>query len=115
MDAYLSRAINEHKELTARVNKLASFIQSIQLDMTKGECKVDVEDYTLMRIQLEHMINYHDILESRLNKHGIVVDGEKYYEDVTEICDLRVPENSNPGSGSDFDLDKEKANGKSEN
>lgn len=85
MDAYILRAINEHKELTARINKLASFIQSIQLDMTKGECKVDVDDYVLMRIQLEHMINYHDVLESRLGKHGIVVEGTTYYEDVTEV------------------------------
>lgn len=85
MDAYILRAINEHKELTARINKLSAFITSCNADMTKGESKVDVEDYTLMRIQLEHMISYHDILSARLEKHGIVVSDNKYFEDVTEI------------------------------
>lgn len=115
MDAYISRAINEHKELSARINKLGSFITACDVDRVKGDSKVDVEDYVLMRIQLEHMLNYHNVLEARLNKHGIIVDGGKYFEDVTEICDIRVPENSNPAPGSDFDLDKEKAHGIPEN
>lgn len=85
MDAYILRAINEHKKLTARINKLSAFITSCNADMAKGESKVDVEDYTLMRIQLEHMISYHDILSARLEKHGVVVSGDKYFEDVTEI------------------------------
>ena len=85
MDAYILRAINEHKELTTRINKLAAFITSCNADMAKGESKIDVEDYTLMRIQLEHMISYHDILSARLEKHKVVVSGDKYFEDVTEI------------------------------
>lgn len=85
MDAYILRAINEHKELTTRINKLAAFITSCNADMAKGKSKVDVEDYTLMRIQLEHMISYHDILSDRLEKHGVVVSDDKYFEDVTEI------------------------------
>ena len=104
MDAYILRAINEHKELTARINKLSAFITSCNADMAKGEYKVDVEDYTLMRIQLEHMINYHDILSARLEKHGIVVSDDKYFEDVTKI------NFSNPSPGSDFDLDKQNEN-----
>ena len=112
MDAYLIRAINEHKELTERINKLASFISACDVDRVKGECKVDVEDYVLMRIQLEHMINYNDVLESRLNKHGIVVDGDKYFENVTEVKMTQVPPTKPGAPGSDFDLDKEKANGK---
>lgn len=103
MDAYLSRAINEHKELTARINKLASFITACDVDRVKGECKVDVDDYILMRIQLEHMIDYHDLLESRLNKHGIVVEGEKYYEDVTNPIPVQPTD-----SESDFDKKKKK-------
>lgn len=110
MDVFKIRAINDHKELTARINKLASFITACQTDMVKGECKVDTEDYALMRIQLEYMINYHDILESRLNKHGIIVDGERYFEDVTKHTEIRLPENSKPSPGSDFDVD---ADGKS--
>lgn len=85
MDAYIFRAINEHKELTTRINKLASFITSCNADIAKGESKVDIEDYTLMRIQLEHMISYHDILSARLEKHGVVVSGDKYFEYITEI------------------------------
>lgn len=114
MDAYIIRAINEHKELTTRINKLASFIAACNVDRVKGECKVDIDDYALMRIQLAHMINYHDVLESRLNKHGVVVDGNEYFENVTKICDLRVPENSNPGPGSDFDADKTENHGESQ-
>lgn len=109
MDAYLVRAIDEHKELTARINKLASFITACNVDRVKGECKVDVDDYVLMRIQLEHMINYHDVLESRLNKHGIIVEGEKYYEDVTNPIPVQPTD-----SESDFDK-KKKKHGESEN
>lgn len=104
MDAYILRAINEHKELTARINKLSAFITSCNADMAKGESKVDVEDYTLMRIQLEHMIGYHDILSARLEKHGIVVSDDKYFEDVTNV------NFSNHSPGSDFDLDKQHEN-----
>lgn len=104
MDAYILRAINEHKELTTRINKLSTFITSCNADMAKGESKVDVEDYTLMRIQLEHMISYHDILSARLEKHGIIVSDDKYFEDVTNI------NFSNPSPGSDFDLDKQHEN-----
>lgn len=101
MKRYILNLINEHKELTERVNKLAAFITSCNADMAKGESKVDVEDYTLMRIQLEHMISYHDILSARLEKHGIIVSDDKYFEDVTNI------NFSNPAPGSDFDLDKQ--------
>lgn len=105
MDAYILRAIDEHKELTARINKLSTFITSCNADMAKGKSKVDVEDYTLMRIQLEYMINYHDILSARLEKHGIVVSDDKYFEDVTNI-EKYVPVGCK-SSGSDFDLDKQ--------
>ena len=110
MDAYIFRAINEHKELTTRINKLVAFITSCNADMAKGESKVDVEDYTLMRIQLEHMINYHDILSARLEKHGIVVSDDKYFEDVTEIKESTPVDNKTPSPGSDFDLDKQNEN-----
>lgn len=110
MDAYILRAINEHKELTTRINKLASFITSCNVDMAKGESKVDVEDYTLMRIQLEHMISYHDILSARLEKHGIVASGDKYFEDVTEIKEPAPVDNKTSAPGSDFDLDKQNEN-----
>lgn len=104
MNAYILRAINEHKELTSRINKLSTFITSCNADIAKGESKVDVEDYTLMRIQLEHMISYHDILSARLEKHGIVVSDDKYFEDITNV------NFSNPVPGSDFDLDKQNEN-----
>lgn len=112
MDAYILSAINEHKELTNRINKLTAFITSCNADMAKGESKIDVEDYTLMRIQLEHMINYHDILSARLEKHGVVVFGDKYFEDVTEIKEpaFNPVDNKTPGPGSDFDLDKQNEN-----
>lgn len=106
MNANLINRINEHKELTARINNLASLIKACDLDMVKADCKVDVEDYALMRIQLEHMINYHDILESRLNKHNILVDGTDYFEKVN--TEYRTPVNSNPSPGSDHDLDGQK-------
>lgn len=110
MDAYILRAINEHKELTTRINKLAAFITSCNADTAKGESKIDVEDYTLMRIQLEYMISYHDILSARLEKHGIVVSDDKYFEDVTEVKEPAHVNSKTPGSGSDFDLDKQNEN-----
>lgn len=105
MKDYILRLIDEHKELTTRINKLTAFIASCNTDIVKGESKIDVEDYALLRIQLEHMINYHDILQVRLEKHGIVVSGDKYFEDVTNV-EKYVPEDSKT-TGSDFDLDKQ--------
>lgn len=103
MDANLINRINEHKELTARIAELASFIEACKVDMIKGECKVDVEDYVLLNVQLEHMCHYHEVLESRLNKHGIYVDNGEYFEKVN--TEYRTPVNSNPFPGSDHDLD----------
>ena len=85
MKRYILNLINEHKELVERINKLASFITSCNVDTVKEKYKDCLEDYVLMRIQLEHMNRYHDILSARLEKHGVVVLGTKYFEDVTEI------------------------------
>ena len=104
MKRYILNLINEHKELTERIDKLTSIITSCNVDAAKEQYKVCLDDYVLMRIQLEHMINYHDILSARLEKHGIVVSDDKYFEDVTNI------NFSNPSTGSDFDLDKQNEN-----
>ena len=85
MKRYILNLINEHKELVERINKLASFITSCNVDTVKEKYKDCLEDYVLMRIQLEHMNRYHDILYARLEKNGVVVLGNKYFEDVTEI------------------------------
>lgn len=104
MKRYILNLINEHKELTERINKLTAVITSCNVDAAKEQYKVCLDDYVLMRIQLEHMINYHDILSARLEKHGIVVSDDKYFEDVTNV------NFSNPSPGSDFDLDKQNEN-----
>lgn len=85
MKRYILNIINEHKELTERINKLTAVINSCNVDAAKEQYKVCLDDYVLMRIQLEHMISYHDILSARLEKHGVIVSGDKYFEDVTEI------------------------------
>ena len=104
MKRYILNLINEHKDLTERINKLTAVITSCNVDAAKEQYKVCLDDYVLMRIQLEHMINYHDILSARLEKHGIVVSDDKYFEDVTNV------NFSNPAPGSDFDLDKQNEN-----
>ena len=110
MKRYILNLINEHKELTERINKLTSVITSCNVDAAKEQYKVCLDDYVLMRIQLEHMINYHDILSARLEKHGIVASGDKYFEDVTEIKEPAPVDNKTPAPGSDFDLDKQNEN-----
>ena len=110
MKRYILNLINEHKELTERINKLTSVITSCNVDATKEQYKICLDDYILMRIQLEHMINYHDILSARLEKHGVVVAGDKYFEDVTEIKEPAPVDNKTPAPGSDFDLDKQNEN-----
>lgn len=110
MKRYILNLINEHKELTERINKLTSVITSCNVDAAKEQYKICLDDYVLMRIQLEHMINYHDILSARLEKHGIVVSGDKYFEDVTEIKEPTPVDNKTPDPGSDFDLDKQNEN-----
>ena len=110
MKRYILNLINEHKELTERVNKLTAVINSCNVDATKEQYKVCLDDYVLMRIQLEHMINYHDILSARLEKHGIVASGDKYFEDVTEVKEPAPVDSKTPGHGSDFDLDKQNEN-----
>lgn len=104
MKRYILNLINEHKELTERVNKLTAVINSCKVDAAKEQYKVCLDDYVLMRIQLEHMINYYNILSARLEKHGVVVAGDKYFEDVTNV------NFSNPAPGSDFDLNKQNEN-----
>ena len=110
MKRYILNLINEHKELTERINKLTSVITSCNVDAAKEQYKVCLDDYVLMRIQLEHMINYHDILSARLEKHGVVASGDKYFEDVTEIKEPAPVDNKTPAPGSDFDLDKQNEN-----
>ena len=110
MKRYILNLINEHKELVERINKLASFITSCNVDTVKEKYKDCLEDYVLMRIQLEHMNRYHDILSARLEKHGVVVCGDKYFEDVTEIKESAPVDNKTPAPGSDFDLDKQNEN-----
>ena len=110
MKRYILNLINEHKELVERINKLASFITSCNVDTVKEKYKDCLEDYVLMRIQLEHMINYHDILSSRLANHGIVISGDKYFEDVTEVKEHAPVDYKTPAPGSDFDLDKQNEN-----
>lgn len=110
MKRYILNLINEHKELTERVNKLTAVINSCNVDAAKEKYKICLDDYVLMRIQLEHMINYYNILSARLEKHGVVVSGDKYFEDVTEIKDPSPVDNKNPAPGSDFDLDKQNEN-----
>ena len=110
MKRYILNLINEHKELTERINKLTAIITSCNVDTAKEQYKDCLEDYVLIRIQLEHMINYHDILSSRLEKHGVVVSGDKYFEDVTEIKEPAPVDNKTPAPGSDFDLDKQNEN-----
>ena len=104
MKRYILNLINEHKDLTERINKLTAVITSCNVDAAKEQYKICLDDYVLMRIQLEHMINYHDILSARLEKHGVVVSDDKYFEDVTNV------NFSNPAPGSDFDLDKQNEN-----
>ena len=110
MKRYILNLINEHKDLTARINKLTAVITSCNVDAAKEQYKVCLDDYVLMRIQLEHMINYHDILSARLEKHGVVVSGDKYFEDVTEIKEPAPIDSKTPSPGSDFDLDKQNEN-----
>lgn len=110
MKRYILNLINEHKDLTERVNKLTAVITSCNVDAAKEQYKVCLDDYVLMRIQLEHMINYHDILSARLEKHGVVVSGDKYFEDVTEIKEPTSVDSKTPAPGSDFDLDKQNEN-----
>ena len=110
MKRYILNLINEHKELTERINKLTSVITSCNVDAAKEQYKICLDDYVLMRIQLEHMINYHDILSARLEKHGVVASGDKYFEDVTEIKEPAPVDNKTPAPGSDFDLDKQNEN-----
>ena len=110
MKRYILNLINEHKELTERINKLTAVITSCNVDAAKEQYKICLDDYVLMRIQLEHMINYHDILSARLEKHGVVVSGDKYFEDVTEVKEPTHVDSKTPGPGSDFDLDKQNEN-----
>ena len=110
MKRYILNLINEHKELTERVNKLSAVINSCNVDAAKEQYKICLDDYVLMRIQLEHMINYYNILSARLENHRVVVAGDKYFEDVTEIKEPAPVDNKTPTPGSDFDLDKQNEN-----
>lgn len=110
MKRYILNLINEHKELTERINKLTAIITSCNVDTAKEQYKVCLDDYVLMRIQLDHMNNYRDTLSTRLNHHGILICGNRYLEDVTDINESNPVDNKTPSTGSDFDLDKQHEN-----
>ena len=110
MKRYILNLINEHKELVERINKLASFITSCNVDTVKEKYKDCLEDYVLMRIQLEHMNRYHDILYARLEKNGVVVLGNKYFENITDFKEPTPVDSKTTSPDSDFDLDKQNEN-----
>ena len=101
MNIEIMNMIEEHKVLTSRIKNVESQIYGVQtLDNP-----VDSIEYTNLAIQLRGMKIYREGLEARLTNRGIIIDGDNYYENVTNIepihCPYYVPR-------SDYDEDKQK-------
>lgn len=96
MDKFIDRAINEHKELVGRVERLESFLDAVENDE-----KISKKEYALMVSQANAMEDYLTCLTARLRMHGINVapndnGGYDYFEKV-DTTDEQSPKESNDG------------------
>lgn len=89
MKEFVKRMINEHRELTERINMLDANIFSEKFD---GDDKVEFANKC---IQLSSMKKYAEALAARLYNQGIRFNGDEYLE-VVEKCT----------SDSEYDVDK---------
>lgn len=87
MDKFIKRAIDEHKELSERIDKLVRFIDDVAID----DKNIGKYEYSLMVVQLEHMISYAKTLMDRLNHHGVYFNDDEYFEKVDAI---KQPDNT---------------------
>ena len=78
MKEFVKRMINEHKELIARVSALEAYIYSEQSD------KDDKVEFANKCLQLKGMKIYLEALSARLENQGILFDGQRYYNVVTD-------------------------------
>lgn len=88
MKEFVKRMINEHKDLIARVSALEAYIYSEQSD------KDDKVEFANKCLQLKGMKIYLEALSARLENQGILFDGQRYYNVVTD---------EPPVAGRDFD------------
>lgn len=77
MAPYVQRMIQEHAELTIRINKLLDYISK---DITD-----DAIEYANKCKQLLGMQIYEDALRSRLVKANVVFSNGEYFESVAKI------------------------------
>lgn len=89
MKEFVKRMINEHRELTERIDKLDANVFSEESD---GDDKVEFANKC---VQLSAMKKYAEALAARLYNQGIRFNGDEYLEVVEEHA-----------FGSDYDVDK---------
>jgi len=78
MKDFVERIIKEHKELRNKVNNLSNFVDNNFNSLNK-------EEYSLMRLQLNAMINYLTYLEQRLKIYNIYITPNGEYLEKLNI------------------------------
>ena len=71
LQPYQQRVLDELNELDLKINKLMNFVESPAFEM------VEVEHQVLLKVQMNYMMSYSDVLARRLDLWG-------YWEMVTD-------------------------------
>lgn len=79
MKGFLKRMIEEHKELTVRIQRLHGYVYG------DGRQNDDKEEFANKCLQLKGMKLYEEALRIRLNNKGIVYENGVYFEVVDKI------------------------------
>lgn len=100
MDKFIKRAINEHKELVSRIERLEAFLPVVEKD-----AKISKKEYAAMVGQANAMNEYLDCLTARLAMHKIAIvsngnGGYDYFEkvDTTDEQAPKEPKDADTGN-----------------
>lgn len=100
MNNYQKSLIEEHSQLTVRVQKLNDYVHG---DGSANDNKVEFANKCL---QLAAMKKYEECLLARLENTGVIFEEGNYFERVATI-NQPVPTTENC-CGSDYDVDSDK-------
>ena len=64
LQPYQQRVLNELNELDLKINKLINFVESPAFEL------VELEHQVLLKVQLNYMMSYSDVLARRLDLWG---------------------------------------------
>ena len=96
MEKYVKRMVEEHSQLTVRIEKLNNFLYgngglNVHTDIKNNQTQEDLfrnmTEFANKAIQLRSMKTYLLALECRLNNAGVIYEDGAYFEKVAKIVE----------------------------